>query len=214
MRHLQSQYGPAEKLIILDVGANEGQTALEIRKHLPLTEIYCFEPDSASYAVLAKTSSASQRIHAFQLALGDVQGTATLYQNKESVTNSLLPMSSEVSDSDLKSVMQNIGKIEVRVETLDHWATSQKLEHIHVLKTDCQGFDLKVLQGASLLLKEKRIDWVCCEVLLASLYSGQAFFDEILSFMRSSGYALQGIYETASDQSGHLAWADALFTRR
>lgn len=197
--------------LFLDVGANEGQSAIAIRTKFPHSKIFCFEPDVGAFAKLEKNLSRLSQAQAFPLALGNKCGVATLHQNKESVTNSLLPTSNEAAKTGFASWMETVTSIEVRVETLDSWAEQKKLKQIDVLKTDCQGFDLKVLLGARQWLATRRIQWVCVEVLLIPLYDGQAYFDEVLALMRSHNYRLHDLVEPEHDRNGRLMWANAIF---
>ena len=44
-----------EALIVFDVGANNGQTAIEYVHHFPKASIYSFEPTQKAFSVLAET---------------------------------------------------------------------------------------------------------------------------------------------------------------
>ncbi|MFZ4595746.1 MAG: FkbM family methyltransferase, partial [Verrucomicrobiaceae bacterium] len=91
---------------------------------------------------------------------------------------------------------------------------SQQLTKIHVLKTDCQGFDLEVLRGAETLLRNGAIQILCCEVLLTKQYHQQAYFDDIYRYLRDLGYNLLNLYQPFRRADGTIRWADAVFVHR
>ncbi|MCG2725664.1 MAG: FkbM family methyltransferase, partial [Elusimicrobia bacterium] len=48
----------------------------------------------------------------------------------------------------------------IEVKTIDAFCKEQKIEHIHFLKLDVEGHELKVLEGASGMLKLGAIDFI------------------------------------------------------
>jgi hypothetical protein len=73
------------------IGANEGQTACELRRVFPEARINCFESCEAAFRTLHQELSGDLRVCIERIAFGDHKGEATLYEIGESVTNSLLP---------------------------------------------------------------------------------------------------------------------------
>ena len=59
---------------IIDVGANVGQFAQEIRLVLPQAFVYSFEPLLDCYHQLVGNMSGDQKCKAFNVALGDKEG--------------------------------------------------------------------------------------------------------------------------------------------
>jgi FkbM family methyltransferase len=211
IKALAKEVKTTSPLKFLDVGANAGQTLSEMKKFFPNSSVFCFEPDSNTFRQLSKAASQYDHAEVFQLALGDVSGNALLHRNRDSVTNSLLPNSDNIYQVHIAEPMSPVGNERVRVQTLTEWTLQQKIGFVDVLKTDCQGYDLRVLRGAGSLLTEKKIGWVCAEILFIDLYNGQSYADEILAFMRQHGYALYGFYELERDGEGRLTWGNALF---
>lgn len=52
----------------------------------------------------------------------------------------------------------------VEMVRLDSFCEEHDIVHIHFLKTDCEGYDLEVLQGAERMLRSEHIDCVFCEI--------------------------------------------------
>ncbi|MFZ4596825.1 MAG: FkbM family methyltransferase, partial [Verrucomicrobiaceae bacterium] len=84
--------------IILDVGANIGQTASEILELLPNAQLHCFEPAESSFEALqVNLKKASPEASAYRLAFGAKAGSMLLRINEASATNSLLDSAPEES---------------------------------------------------------------------------------------------------------------------
>ncbi|MFZ4593889.1 MAG: FkbM family methyltransferase [Verrucomicrobiaceae bacterium] len=200
--------------LVIDVGANVGQSCVEILKRLPHARIHCIEPDPSTFAKLTENIKGLEGVTTWQLAMGDAEGVAVLHQNLSPDTNSFLRPSCLVEQEDWRALMQQKAEIEVRMTTLSQWAESEKIERIHLLKTDCQGYDLTVLKGSETLLKSGQVNLLLCEVLMTPLYDHQAWMADIVSYTGSLGYRLHGFYDINYDARGDIAWADALFVNR
>ncbi len=194
-----------------DVGANEGQTAGELRRIFPGAKIYCFEPYEAAFRTLRQKLGGDANICLERIALGDHKGEATLYENAESVTNSLLPNAPEAHASQPASYAIPTGQSTVAITTLDDFCGERAIPHLDFLKIDSQGYDLRILQGARKHLAEHRISFVVVEMLFAPLYAGQAHFHEIYGFLTGFGYQLVGLYAIHRSPAGAILWCDALF---
>ena len=71
-----------ENPVILEIGANIGQTTIEFIKAMPKARIFCFEPDPRAAAILRETISLIQAdIKVFEFAVGDFNGTVNFHQS-------------------------------------------------------------------------------------------------------------------------------------
>lgn len=199
---------------MVDVGANVGASCLNLRARIPQANVHCIEPDPVTFARLKENLKELDGITCCQLALGDTEGVAMLHQNTSPDTNSFLKPSIHVEQQDWRALMQQNTETEVQVTTLTHWARSRNIDRIHLLKTDCQGYDLVVLKGGRELLERGQVNLLLCEVLMTPLYEQQAWMPEIVTYAESLGYRLHGFYDINYDARGDMAWADALFVNR
>ena len=71
----------------------------------------------------------------------------------------------------------------VMVTTLDVYCKQNHLSSIDLLKLDVQGYEARVLRGATKLLEENRIRVIMAELCLSSLYVQQSSFSEILGLL-------------------------------
>ncbi len=77
---------------VLDIGANVGQFAEMMRAVFPRAAIHSFEPLGACCSILARKKPSLEPMFIYPVALGKVDGVATMYHNDFSASSSLLPM--------------------------------------------------------------------------------------------------------------------------
>lgn len=198
--------------VIFDVGAHHGETLVALRGNFPATAIHCFEPDPESFGILSTCAADFKNVKLHPVALGAAPGQAEFHRNSESRTNSLLPTSAESLQSDYASLTVTKDVIQVPVETLDAVCTREKIEWIDILKTDCQGYDLMVLQGGEELIAAHRIGLITCEVIFDREYDGQGKFHELLAFLDAHDYRFMGFYNMVRNRANECIFCDAIFS--
>lgn len=199
--------------IILDVGANVGQTSISFLEHFPMAMIYSFEPDSRNYKSLVDNIRDNSRIKPVNIALGDTNETATLHRNEFGQTNSLMECSADVSKYMDAWMLKSVDSQPVKVLTIDTFCAEHGIVSIDLLKIDAQGYDLKVLEGARGLLGKCSINMIYVEVIFVPVYLGQPSFAQISEFLDSYGFRLVGLYEMGYGNSYFLVGGNALFVR-
>lgn len=136
------------------------------------------------------------------IALGDQSGTMTLHIPHDGVEGATLIPG------------ENLRDIDVRVDTLDNVLGNRKLEGPVLLKTDCQGFDLNVIEGAKGWLPD--IDVIVMEVNLYHPRNNPSFADfaTIVTRMKELGFS---VYDIISYQirprDDALGYVDLVFAR-
>ncbi|MCH7596291.1 MAG: FkbM family methyltransferase [Planctomycetes bacterium] len=191
--------------VVLDCGANTGQTATGFRKVYPNATIYSFEPVRALFDELRVTCD-ELGVQAVCKAVGDRDGTTHINLTTSHEANSLLDYQEGNPCAKWTWV---IGQEEIEICTLDRWCKDNGIDpgRVDVLKLDVQGAELKALYGARKLLESTRL--VFLEVSFVRIYKDCPLFDEIDRFMVECGYRRHAIY--ASDQPHN--WGDALYVK-
>lgn len=142
---------------IFDVGANVGETSLELHKRFPLARVLAFEPHPATYERL-RGNVEGKGIVPFNIALGRTSGSAELFVYRFSTLNSL------IEDAPYAVRFGETATPEpVTVSTLDEFCAENEIATIELLKIDTEGTDLDVLRGGSRLLRAGRIRFVVTE---------------------------------------------------
>jgi hypothetical protein len=97
----------------------------------------------------------------------------------------------------------------------DDFYIAEKLKRVDLLKTDTEGFDLAVLEGASATLAGQHVGFVLCEVGFQQADKSHSFFPSIADYLERFGYRLVGFYgisDIVHFQRHGGTYADALFT--
>jgi FkbM family methyltransferase len=198
--------------VILDVGANIGQTATEYRRLFPDSKLYAFEPFPECFISLNKTFSGDCNTIPVNMALSDYSGEALLFSNAASVTNPLLET---VDDAERiwGEAIRPKNSISVRVVTLNEFCMANSIDYIDILKIDTQGTELPILRGASDLLKRNAVDLIYFELIVVPTYKDQTRIDECFNHLYRLGYRLFDVYNLRR-KNNRLLQMDVLFTWR
>lgn len=210
-RDFVRMYGKRPVEMIFDVGANEGQTAVELARAFPRAAVHSFEPFNQAFEALQRAAQPFKNIKPVNLALGDAPSSQTLFVNKSSPTNSLLPMSAEAAAFVPGIEMAATGTVQIQVATLDDYCAREKIAFIDLLKMDVQGYEQHVLKGGNGMLSGEKVAAVFTEVLFAPLYDGQAYFQDLYADLWKGGFRLVQLYNPALNGQRFLSWCDALF---
>jgi FkbM family methyltransferase len=79
------------------------------------------------------------------------------------------------------------------------------------LKTDTQGYDLKVIRGLGSQLS--RVRSLQIEAPIVSLYDADGFVSDTFALMRDAGLSLTGLFPVSRDKSLRIIELDCLFIR-
>lgn len=197
--------------IVLDVGANSGQYARELRNTGYKERIISFEPLSSAYAQLVDNRKSDASWEVFNLALGDSDGKAVINIAGNSYSSSIL----EMLPAHLKSAPASgyVGQEQVKIAKLDSIFGSLHLEGKSIyLKIDTQGFEESVLRGAENSLQF--INTIQLEMSLLPLYHGELLFPAMYALLCGKGYQMVSVEPGFSDpQTGRLLQIDGIFHR-
>jgi FkbM family methyltransferase len=170
--------------VFLDVGAHIGIYTLAMARAAgPSGSVHSFEPNPASFARLShhvlQNGLANVRLN--QVAVGSAEGRAKLNAPTKENSGAASLLSTNMP------ARFGARPIEVQVTSLDAYCKRHTFERVDVIKIDCQGYELQVLEGASnvlqtfrpRLLLEYDVDW-----LLAAGASGT----ELCSMLKRARY--------------------------
>jgi FkbM family methyltransferase len=195
--------------LVIDVGANRGQFALEIRRAGYTGQIVSIEPAAAPFRELCRRAAGERRWTAIRSAVGSRTGSEMLHvAANDGASSSILPM------LDLHSrVAPEAGYVadeRVDVATLDDLVKPHLEEATLFIKADVQGYELQVLAGGTATLARSSL--VLLEMSLLPLYEMAPSFREILDYMAQRGFGLVGIEPGLASSTGALLQADGLFS--
>ena len=196
---------------VIDVGANIGEYSLAVNEILCVDEIYAFEPLSYAFKKIEQLSTKIPGLYVFNVAVGMEKKKCVMYENEYGATSSLLPISEELVSA--FPLAAKTKKISVEMNTLNDVFLSKKLKGPVLLKIDVQGYEEKVLYGATDILKY--VDYIQIELSFTELYVGQLLFSEMKEIIESFGFNFNGqIGEIRDDNTGKLLQIDAIFMKK
>ncbi len=143
---------------IFDVGASEGESALEALNKFPEARVLGFEPHPSTFANLMTKVGRNPRFQGFNIALGTDIGEVEMIEYDRFKANSLTPNNPHATRFD-----KHGRSIRVQETTLDSFCSEHSIDNVDLLKTDVEGFDLVVLQGSSSMLQKRAVKFVLVE---------------------------------------------------
>ena len=205
MRDIRTLLADVACPTVFDVGANVGETVVQLKRLFPCCELHAFEPGPETFRALEENIFGVENVHLVNAAVGATAGTQPLIENEHSV------MSSFLAPGEL-----GWGKVvrhtPVEVTTLDAYCAAHGVERIHLLKSDTQGYELEVLKGAEELMAASRIGLVYIEIVYAAIYEDLPSLDEVYRFLADHHFSLVAFYNFTPRYEGELpSWCDALF---
>jgi FkbM family methyltransferase len=177
--------------VILDVGANVGQSVARYRWLFPDATIHSFEPVPEAFAELQQRVAGDDKVRLWPIALSDADGVVQFHSNAMTDTSSLLATRSDNADNPF---MTTKAVIDVPAMTLDRFCSERQIASISILKLDVQGGEALVIAGASRVLGQQMAGVILTEVWFDPPYVGAPHFTEIDTSLRGHGYRLYGLY--------------------
>lgn len=142
----------ADKAVVLfDVGANIGEYTNYLLQMFSDAEIHAFEPSEGTFGILNNNMNDS-RVILNKIGLSNETKEAILYSDEDgSGLASLYKRQLDYYGIELSR------QEKVALDTLDNYCMKKGIFEIDFLKMDVEGHEINVLQGGSMMLKEKRI---------------------------------------------------------
>ncbi|MFI5459577.1 MAG: FkbM family methyltransferase [Isosphaerales bacterium] len=141
--------------VIFDVGANIGSMCLNFAKRAPEGLVYAFEPTEYAYNKLLRNLSLNPDIAA------RIQAIHAYVSNHSAEAQLVTAYSSwkvdglEVAVHPIHGGLSRPAEVS-RIVTIDEFCRDQGIERVDLIKTDTDGHELDVLQGARETLRNHR----------------------------------------------------------
>lgn len=197
---------------VLDVGANTGQYAKQLRRYGYRGRIISFEPVPEIMEKLRAAAADDPDWHVYPYALGREDRTDTINVVYGSMSSMLGP--SDFGTTRYKRFQHSREeKIEVRrLDGLLDKVLDGLDEPRPYLKMDTQGFDLEAYAGGGDRVRE--FVGMQSEVALMQIYEGMPRMDEAVPVYESDGFEITGMYPvTREEKTGRVLEFDCVMAR-
>jgi FkbM family methyltransferase len=199
-------------ITVFDVGANVGQTTVYLRsllRGLGRVVIHAFEPFEDNYQQLLARIGQVPNVFAHRLAFGEVACERCIPLAPHSQWHSIANSHAYEREGAQRET--------ISITTIDEFCSARGIEHITLLKTDTEGFDLSVLKGGTRLLQSKAVDVIVCEVGFDRFDLQHTYFAETFQYLLEHGYRLHRLEDQVESLAGPalppLLYANAWFVR-
>ena len=173
--------------LVFDIGANTGQYARRLRRAGYAGRIVSFEPQSTVHAALAEAAAGdSGWTVAPRLAIGDSDRPVTLNISAESDMSSALPFTAEMAgllDSAAYSGTETVPQARLDAVFGEFVRSGDRV----LLKSDTQGYDRRVLDGAAGVLD--RVVAIQLELSIVPVYVGEPSWREMIDHLQTLGFS-------------------------
>jgi len=185
--------------LVIDVGANMGQFAIDLRNAGYNGQIISFEPITECYDHLQLIADKNWTIENY--ALGDTNTTETINISNKTVFSSILN-TSEFGKSNFSESIKIIDKQTIHIKKLDDVIHSlvNNLDNKKIfLKLDTQGYDNRVILGATDTLAYVHV--LQTEASCKAIYEETPPFYETLKQLSTIGFNITGIFPLSQDKN-------------
>jgi len=157
LQRFAARRGP---LVVLDVGANEGQYASTLKTLAPAAIIYAFEPHPRTYERLEDRAQ-EHKFTAINLACGSKPDRLTLYDYQDHPQGS---QHASLHQGVIEQIHQGVAATwNVEVITIDDFLKQERLDNVDLLKIDTEGHEYEVLLGAREAIARRSIEIIHIE---------------------------------------------------
>jgi 2-O-methyltransferase len=202
--------------VIIEVGANCGQTTAELLSVMPEATIFAFEPDPRAIAKFRDAIS-SPRVHLYECAIGAVNGTVNFHQSSGAEHLAEYSEGWDQSgsirrpNSHLKvwPWVRFEKQITVPIMTLDTWSEQHHVTAADFIWADVQGAESDLVEGALRFLRSSRYlyteysndEWYEGQITLAGLLEKLPDFDLVRRYPMDALFENRRIARIGSSKS-------------
>jgi FkbM family methyltransferase len=197
--------------VIIDVGANEGQSIKRFNLIFDNCIVHSFEPITKCFDQMVKDFP-GERFIKNNYALSDKNTNKKFFINKYSYTSSFNRINKNYGYTHEKDKIKN--SIKVKTITLDAYIDFNKIKKIDILKIDTQGHELNVLKGLKKSLKKNMINFIEVEIILCDYYINKIKLYDIDHIMNKNNYELFDLQGLNYSKKNQIEWFDMLYINK
>jgi FkbM family methyltransferase len=193
--------------VVYDLGASTGIWSELVATVYPAAEVHMFEPLAAEIETyrtdLAERTARRPRLHLHPVALGRENASGQLHATHDAYGSSLL---------DRGDVPDVEGAITVPVRRLDEYRQEHGLPWPDIMKLDCQGAEIAIMDGASECLRHAKVLLLESWLVRTRAYGpGTPLIAEVTEYLTERGFACVDFGQRFHDEQQRLYSVDCFF---
>lgn len=190
---------------VIDVGANMGEWTRRAIEYLPAAEYTLIEPQAHLKRHVQDLIDKGCKITWRTAGAADVPGILDFTINPRPDSSSFLPNQQEAAVAGFR-------RVSVEVITLNQLVQTAETRMPEMVKIDAEGFDLKVLAGASELIGKTDIFFVEASVVCPQFDNS---VHAVITMMSDAGYRLIDITDLNTSPTHGVLWlCELVFLRK
>lgn len=204
--------------IIFDVGANKGQSIKIFKNIYPNSFIHSFEPIEEEVKILKNFYESDESIILNNVAVGDKKEKKKFNYNIISGHSSFNSVIQNTTWIKKRSNTVKIDPLNYTLETrdvdiirLDDYTSGNNIREIDILKIDTQGYESKVLNGCTNLLKKNSIKVIKLELIFSEIYENPINIYDVEKYLIPNGYKLFAISNAGNLYSNYVFQIDLIY---
>ena len=185
--------------LVIDVGANSGQSIDLFLELNPNCKILAFEPNPRLAQNLKHKYSGNPNIQSFQLGISDTVGQKVFHENIFDATSTFEELKMTSKYLKTKSMILGVKPENIVVEsypvevtTLSDFINDQCTEPISILKIDTEGHEYACLAGLFKSQLKKDIEFIQLEIHYDDMYLNGKSLKEMSEILNKNGFSLEG----------------------
>ena len=205
--------------LIIDIGANKGQSIEKFSNLFDKSVIHSFEPVTKEFDELKKKFGGKKNIFLNNYAIGDKKEKKYLNITAKTENSSFNKINLGTDWIKKRSKEYSVNENEyiehqqeVDLDTLDNYCNENNIDNIDILKIDTQGYEDKVLEGCFKLIQKNKIGIIITEIMFDNVYDKYFSFSDIEKFLIPNNFRMVGINLINNNLfSGLLFVADVMY---
>lgn len=214
MAHIARIVGRLDEPLVLDIGANDGGYARELRAAGFPGRILSFEPLQGPFGRLAVHAAHDRNWRVINCALGASPGRVTMNVSENGgASSSVLGILPTTTRAEPRA--RYVAAEQVEVRRLDGCALWEGAGRSSLfLKVDVQGYEREVLKGSVDLFERGMVAGIQLELAMVPLYANSWSFHDGIEWLMSEGFRIVRIVPGFSDfVSGEMLQCDVVALR-
>ncbi len=161
---------------VIDIGAGIGDFSILAAQASSRNKIYAIEPYESSYNLLIRNIKLNKikNVRTFQIAISSKQKKLGMMINQKNLGNNRIKKYEK-------------SKMFVNAISLEQFMNQNKIDHINLIKSDCEGEEFNIFQNLN-RDSYKKIDHIVMEY---HLFKSKYMLEKLVDTFRSNGFKIK-----------------------